>query len=318
MRGLRGGALLAALAACHPASPDREHIAALFTSDPRAAVAAVPAERLDEQVALGAALFAQSLGTAACSDCHPVAARGQDGRVHGRDTSALADVARQTCFGRDGAVATLPAIVRRELGQRGGVGDDAALQAVVARQPGLGERFARVHPGEAPTLDHAAGAIAAWLATWRTRGRWDRYVDGDDGALTTTERAGVAAFIAVGCAICHGGRNLGGRSSHVLGLVVPFVAADRGREVATGRSADRGVWKAPMLRHVAHTGPYLHDGSVATLDNAVRLMARHELGKELAETDVSAIVAMLRAVGDVDVDGLALRSSLAMEPGRGR
>ena len=185
--------------------------------------------------------------------------------------------------------------------------------AIVVPQSRL---FEPAFPGQAPTLDLAAAAISAHLATWRSRGRWDRYVDGDDEALTAAERVGVATFIEVGCAICHGGRNLGGGSVHKLGLIEPYESADRGREQVTGKATDRHVWKAPSLRLAAHTGPYLHDGSVATLADVVRLMGRHELGKHLAASQVAAIVTMLRAVGDVDVDALPRTASLAMEHAR--
>ncbi len=80
--------------------------------------------------------------------------------------------------------------------------------------------------------------------------------------------------------------------------LVPFPAADPGRERATGQPADRNVWKASMLRHAATTGPWLHDGSVAPLEDAVRRMGRHELGKELHGTSVAAMAAFLRAVAD--------------------
>ena len=306
---------LAAMAACDPPGPERAHVEVLFSMDAnRRPMASAPAA----QVALGEALFTERLGAAACVDCHPRDRRGQDGAVHRRDTPALADVARQTLFGRDGLAVTLKAMVRRELTQHHGLGDDAALQAALAVQPALPALFAQAHPGEAPTLTSASEALVAWLGTWRTRGRWDRYVEGDDLALHAAERAGLATFVEVGCAICHGGRNLGGGSAHKLGLVVPFVATDHGRQQVTGQAADRDVWRAPMLRHVAHTAPYLHDGSVARLDEVVRLMARHELGKELTGPQVDSIVTLLAAVGDVDVDGSTPRLSLAMEPARER
>lgn len=259
----------ALFAACADPGPVRDHVEALFALDARAAAAAAPPAAL---VARGAQLFTARRGGAACSDCHDPDRHGQDGAVHGRSTPALADVARQLLFGWDGATTTLDAMVARELRQRCGI--------------------------EQPAADDVA-ALAAWLATWRTRGRWDHYVEGDDAALTPAERHGLRVFLEVGCAACHAGRNLGGRSRHVLGAALPVAAADTGLHAATGREADRYVFKAPMLRLSAATPPYLHDGSLADLDATVRFMARHELGRELDDGQVAAIVGFLRAAADV-------------------
>lgn len=285
------------LAACGGRQPDRAHVETLFGLD---------ANRLPPVVAprghaeLGARLFDHPFRAGACADCHPRSRAGQDGRTHLRNTPALADVARQTLFGWGGEHAGLSEMVRAELVRRLGFEDDASLRAAVAANEGLARGFEVAFPGEQPTLDHAARALAAELSTWRTHGRWDRYVEGDDSALSPAERAGLATFLEVGCATCHGGRNLGGGSVHLLGLARPFPTSDPGRAAATGNPNDRGHFKAPMLRHAAATPPYLHDGSVAELDGAVRLMGRHELGVELRPEQVSAIVTLLRATAEVD------------------
>lgn len=269
---MRSRSLLAALgvvvAACADPGPGRDHVDALFALDPRAlpAVVATPAQRQ-----LGAELFTRRLGAAACSDCHDPAGRGQDGRSHGRNTPALVDVSRQLVFGWDGGATDLRDVVARELRERCGVDDVAA-----------------------------AAALTAHLDGWRTRGRWDRYVEGDDAALSAAERRGLATFIELGCAACHAGRTLGGRSRHKLGAAEPFATADTGLHAVTGREEDRFFFKAPMLRLAAKTGPWLHDGSIDDLREVVRLMARHELGKIASEEQVDAIVLFLQAVADVD------------------
>lgn len=104
-----------------------------------------------------------------------------------------------------------------------------------------------------------------------------------------------------GCAACHGTRLLGGRSIHPLGVATPWpTEEDPGRSAVTGNDRDRSCFEAPPLRQVAHTAPYFHDGSVDELSEAIRRMARHELGKELVDADVAAIECFLRAVGDLD------------------
>ena len=153
---------------------------------------------------------------------------------------------------------------------------------------GVDDAAVRALDDEALSLDLAVQAIATELASWRSRGRWDRYVEGDDAALTPAERDGLVAFVDAGCATCHAGRNLGGRSAHVLGLAEPLPGHERQQ------------YRAPMLRHAARTGPYLHDHSLARLDDTVRLMARHELGRTLADADVRAIVTFLHATTETD------------------
>ncbi len=269
MRSFRLAALLPFLAACADPGPSREHVDALFRLDPRAVAPRTTAEL----AAAGERLFATRLGDAACADCHVPAQHGQDGKVHGRATPALVDVSRQLLFGWDGAARDLSAVVAQELRLRCGVAEPASGDVA---------------------------ALTAYLGNWRTRGRWDRYVEGDEAALTAHERHGLATFVEVGCAACHAGRTLGGRSQHVLGAAVPYPSADTGLHAATGREADRGVWRAPMLRLAARTGPWLHDGSIDDLDEVIRLMAKHELGREVDAGQVAAIAAFLRAVADVD------------------
>ncbi len=261
-------AVFGLLAGCADPGPSRDHVDSLFQLDPRAFPAAASTQAQRE---LGAQLFVTRLGEAACSDCHRLEGHGQDGRSHGRNTPALVDVSRQLVLGWDGEESNLEQMVTRELRDRCRVEDQ-----------------------------QAADALVAFLDGWRTRGRWDRYVEGDDEALSAPERHGLATFIEVGCAACHAGRTLGGRSRHKLGAALPFATADTGLHAATGREEDRFFFKAPMLRMAAKTGPWLHDGSVGDLREVVRLMARHELGREVSDEQVEAIVRFLQAVADVD------------------
>jgi len=275
------------LAACGVPEPDRAAVEILFQLDPRAGG---PPAAAEDEVALGKLLFAQRLGDAACSDCHAPDSWGQDGKVHGRNTPVLTDVARQLVLGWDGTWPDLGSAVRSELQSRHAIATDEAIRFALAP----------TQSGTPLTVDHVVAAISAYLATWRSRGRWDRYVEGQDDALSANERRGLATFVEVGCATCHAGRTLGGRSAHKLGLAEPYPCADLGKAAVTGRDEDRSVWKAPMLRLVTHTAPYLHDGSVATLPEMVKVMGRHELGKSLSLGQVGAIVEFLNAVGEVD------------------
>ena len=129
-----------------------------------------------------------------------------------------------------------------------------------------------------------------------------RWLLGDDGALAANELAGYRLFKKHGCSGCHQGRNVGGNLFQRFGVMEAYFAgktpskADLGRFNVTGRDEDRHVFKVPSLRNVARTAPYFHDASAASLEEAVRLMGRHQLGMELPDSDVTQIVAFLRTL----------------------
>ena len=151
-------------------------------------------------------------------------------------------------------------------------------------------------------------AIEAYEATLVTPAPFDRFLAGDASALDARQKAGLRLFIESGCASCHNGTLLGGNALQRFGIVKDYWLAtgsdkvDTGRQAITRNEADRYVFRVPMLRNVAKTAPYFHDGSVATLDAAVRVMAALQLGQTLTELEVGSIVAFLESLtGDVPV-----------------
>ena len=105
----------------------------------------------------------------------------------------------------------------------------------------------------------------------------------------------------VGCVTCHLGPAVGGASYQKLGLVMPYVTDDAGRFEVTGFEADRQVFKVPSLRNIEKTAPYFHDGSLETLPEVIRIMARHQLGRELDDEQVRVIEAFLASLtGRID------------------
>jgi cytochrome c peroxidase len=165
----------------------------------------------------------------------------------------------------------------------------------LASMPGYRAAFAAAFPGEAEplTYDNMANAIGAFERELMTPGRFDLFIEGNATALDETERRGLATFIAVGCNSCHMGPALGGQLYRKLGQIFPYETEDLGRENVTGEPADRYVFKVPSLRNIAKTGPYFHDGSIATLEEAVRIMAYHQLGQTLDGNQIADIVAFL-------------------------
>ncbi len=133
---------------------------------------------------------------------------------------------------------------------------------------------------------------------------FDNWLRGDDKAMTMQQKHGYQLFKDNKCATCHGGTILGGRSFEPLGLKRDFnfgeiTAADIGRMNVTSEARDRLRQKVPGLRNVALTAPYFHRGDVATLDEAVKLMLRYQVGTELPQQNVDDIVAFLESLTGV-------------------
>jgi len=132
---------------------------------------------------------------------------------------------------------------------------------------------------------------------------FDRYLRGNAQAVSPEAKQGYALFKSYGCASCHQGMAIGGNVFERFGVLRNFFDdrghfdnADLGRFNITKREQDRFVFRVPSLRNVALTAPYFHDGSAATLEDAVTTMASYQLGRDLSEPDRSAVVAFLRSL----------------------
>ena len=155
--------------------------------------------------------------------------------------------------------------------------------------------------GDGPSRESVLDALATFQRSLSTPdSRFDRYLRGDDTAITADEERGYELFKAYGCVACHQGRNVGGNLFQKFGIFSdPFSGrsdddvADQGRFAVTGREADRRVFRVPSLRNVAVTAPYFHDGSADTLDAAVAIMAQAQLGRTMPQEDHYLIIEFL-------------------------
>ena len=175
------------------------------------------------------------------------------------------------------------------------------------RELGYQPLFDEAFPNEkdAVSAENWATAIGAFERTLLTPAPFDRYLKGDMRAISAEAKAGMDKFISYGCAGCHNGSTVGGQSFQKFGLTEDYWKAtgsvempqlkgrDKGKFHDTGKEEDMWVFKVPQLRNVAMTPPYFHDGSVAKLDDAVRIMGRLQLGRQLSDEDVKQIVAFL-------------------------
>lgn len=184
--------------------------------------------------------------------------------------------------------------------------DEATVIATLKSMPEYPELFKRAFPGQAEPInyDNFALAVGAFERKLVTPSRWDRFLAGDRNALAAEERAGFNKFYATGCHTCHLGAYVGGTSFQKLGVVKPWPnQKDLGRYVVTKQAKDRMMFKTPSLRNVAKTAPYLHDGSVKTLEEAVSLMAEYQHGKKLTPAEVDSIVTWLKTLtGELPLD----------------
>ena len=133
----------------------------------------------------------------------------------------------------------------------------------------------------------------------------DKYLLGDMSALTKQQIRGLGIFNEYGCSSCHQGINIGGNIYQKLGRLdrVPEdLRGDLGRYKVTKQESDRYVFKVPTLRNIADTAPYFHNGSVKTLPEAVKIMAKTQLARELSAKDVEDIVALLHAFSAEPID----------------
>ncbi len=178
--------------------------------------------------------------------------------------------------------------------------------AVLKSMPEYVASFKKAFPGQADpvTFDNMAKAIGAFERKLVTPSRWDKFLKGDKAALTDAEKAGFNRFVDAGCATCHAGSYLGANSFQKLGLVKPWThLSDLGRYAVSKQDADKLTFKVPSLRNIEKTAPYFHDGSVATLEQAVRLMAEHQNGKQLKPPEVQSIATFLKSLtGEIPAD----------------
>jgi cytochrome c peroxidase len=180
------------------------------------------------------------------------------------------------------------------------------VEETLSSMPEYVAMFAKAFPGERSpvTFDNTARAIGAFERKLFTPGRWEKFLAGEKAALTPAEKVGFNTFVETGCPTCHFGPYVGASMFQKLGLVKAWPSSrDRGKFELTQKNEDYMVFRVPSLRNVAKTGPYLHDGSMTSLPEVVRMMARHQVGKELTDAQANAIVAWLGCLtGDLPAD----------------
>jgi len=265
------------------------------------------------KVELGRTLFVDTRfakdNSVACASCHDFSHGGADPRprsigVHGELGGANAPTVfnsglnfRQTW---NGSGASLEDFLERLIKNPKVFGSEwTDVVARLRQDRAMAAQFADVYP-DGITSKNTIDAIATFVRSLTTPSRFDRFLRGDAGAITTEELQGYNKFKSYGCVACHQGVNVGGNMFQKFGVFGDtdprHGSSDLGRYNVTKVVRDRGVFRVPSLRNVAVTAPYFHDGRAASLDVAVDTMARVQLGRNLSPEETALIVQFLRTL----------------------
>ncbi|WP_426101638.1 cytochrome-c peroxidase [Massilia sp. TSP1-1-2] len=266
------------------------------------------------RAALGRALFYDLRlsrdNNQSCASCHQLHRGGADTRALSLGAGGVANRFntptvynstfnfRQTWTGRHN---TIDGLLEHVISRPTGLASSWVM--VASRLTGdeaMTKQFQAVYGAEAKA-ENLKDALGHYLKSLNTPSRFDRYLRGERAAISVDEKNGYAKFKSFGCVSCHQGINVGGNMYQRFGAMREpaagaLIAADQGRFELTGREADRRMLRVPSLRNVALTAPYFHNGSVATLDEAVDAMFKYQLGRDASSADKALIVAFLKTL----------------------
>lgn len=267
------------------------------------------------KVALGFALYHDTRlsgdNTISCATCHGLNTAGVDrkqysegikGQFGGVNAPTVYNAALNFLQFWDGRAADLkeqaagPPLNPVEMG----CASFDEICAKLADDKAFSTRFLAVYP-EGFTQSTVTDAIAEFEKTLLTPSRFDHYLMGDKTALTAEELEGYQLFKDNKCATCHVGVNLGGQSFEYMGIKNNYfdyrgtglTDGDNGRFAVTNNEADRHRFKTPTLRNVMLTPPYMHDGTIQTIEDAIQVMHEFQIGRHISDAETAKIVAFL-------------------------
>jgi len=272
-----------------------------------------------EKVKLGKILFYETRisvdGTVSCARCHPIGLYAADGlkksignncRVNPRNAPTLFNAAGQISAHWIGNRADVEDQARQSvIGPPSfGMPSNEAVEARLKGIKGYKDLFKEAFPGESNpvTVDNFAKAVGTFERTLVTPSPFDSFLKGDIAALDEQEKRGLRTYMEAGCIMCHLGPYVGGQVYQKSGIVEPYwkytksEPIDEGRYVVTKNDMDKYVFKVPVLRNIAKTSPYFHDGSVNKLEDAVWIMGKIQLGKDLNKSKAEEIVTFLKSL----------------------
>lgn len=270
------------------------------------------------KVALGFALYHDTRlsgdNTISCATCHGLNTGGVDrkqysegikGQLGGVNAPTVYNAALNCLQFWDGRAADLkeqaagPPLNPVEMGS---ISFDE-ISDKLAEDKDFSKKFLAIYP-EGFNQSTITDAIAEFEKTLLTPSRFDKYLMGDKDALTTDELEGYQLFKDNKCATCHVGINIGGQSFEYMGIKKNYfdyrgtglTDGDNGRFAVTQNESDRHKFKTPTLRNVMITYPYMHDGSIKTVEDAIRVMHQFQIGKNITDPEIKKIIAYLNTL----------------------
>lgn len=310
--------VLLAAAPAFAADPLRDQVKGLFEQIPKAPPALPGNPATPEKAALGKMLYfdprLSESHNISCATCHIVGMGGADGRStslgHNWQRGARnAPTVLNAVFNKaqfwDGRAVDLkeqaggPIVNPMEMG----ITKQHAVEQLKGI-PGYDDAFKKAFPGESDPIvyDNIGKAIAVFEATLITpEASFDRWLAGDDKALTPDQKEGLKTFVEKGCSNCHNGVNVGGGGYAPFGVVQKpgwefLPPDDRGRFEVTKTVNDEYVFKVPTLRNIELTAPYFHSGHAWDLKQAVAVMGESQLGQKLTEDEIDKVTAFLKSL----------------------
>lgn len=269
------------------------------------------------KVALGAKLFSDRRlsgdNSVACVSCHNLGEGGADRLalslgIGGKKGTVNAPTVFNSAYNFrqfwDGRAASLEEQVTGPIHNPLEMGTNwADVVTKLNKDAALATEFKQIYPEgiQAKTISDALAVFQRTLVT--PNARFDKHLRGDKSALTVDELKGYQLFKSYGCVACHQGINVGGNMFQTFGVMGDYfskrgnpTAADLGRYNVTKNEADKHSFKVPSLRNVALTAPYFHDGSAATLGDAVDVMFRYQLSRSAPAQDKELIIKFLHTL----------------------
>lgn len=287
-------------------------LATLLYSMPITPIPTMP-EYDKEKAALGKALFFDSGlsvdGSVSCASCHQLPGNGANLTpysfgVNGATGTYNSPTVLNSVYNFvqfwDGRSANLVEQVRGPITNPNEMATTMKnVVAYVRKQPHYVKAFHKLYD-EGITEKTVAKSLAEFEKALTTpNSRFDQFLRGNKTALTDLEKQGYVLFKDDGCISCHNGRNIGGNMFQKIGVIIPYTRKGKGklgRFDVTGREDDKMVFKVPTLRNISKTPPYLHDGTSLTLEDAIKEMFKHQLGRVPDESTIKALIAFLKTL----------------------
>ncbi|AOW08676.1 cytochrome-c peroxidase [Flavobacterium gilvum] len=280
----------------------------------------IPQEKID----LGKKLFYDKAlsknESISCNSCHNLAAFGVDNqsfslgdtkKLGGRNSPSVIYASLHSMQFWDGRAKDVEEQAKGPLLNpvEHGIPNKEFLEKRLRAIPEYQAMFKKVFPNdkEPITFDNLAKAIAAFESKLHPKSKFDNYLEGKENALNQQEKKGLENFIDNGCVTCHSGVAVGGQMFQKFGIYSEYAKLthstkiDKGLFDRTKQDGDQFMFKVPSLRNAEKTAPYFHDGSVASLKEAIQIMGKLQLNKDISDNDANDMVAFLKTLtADVD------------------